>query len=391
MENKTLVIGLGAAGNKAAIKLVEDGIKDAADIILINSTQVDVPAAYKGACYLLKGTSGGFGKERTKSKNAMVDFLRSGEFNIKEKMAKTDDDGRLIYKKAFIIASTEGGTGSGASVILAKYIKDVIKIPVHIIGIVGFGKDGRGLRNTMEFLNDVEEGTICSMIKNDSFLSECNDSEILAEKAANEQIEKEILIEEGKLIKESEQNIDPRDLYKVTTTPGYHQTELIYLRDKIRNKKDFAAALTEMLDNSHHMETKPSQTKMAVILNVNPNSQLFCDDYQVLLDRLGKCYEIYTHRQFEGNKEYIAVISSGLKMPIDEAKEVYERYKEASESVDKSDDSFFSEISKLKGNSDDSMFDMTATQVNSGNEEDFFSSFEKSEGKKKEQSNIEDY
>lgn len=390
MENKTLVIGLGAAGNKAAIKLVEDGVKNAADIILINSTDVDVPAAYKGACYLLKGTSGGFGKERTKSKNAMIYFLKSGELPIKEKLSSLDDEGRLMYKKAIVIASTEGGTGSGASVILAKYIKDVIKIPVHIIGIAGFGKDGRGLSNTMEFLNDVEEGTICSMVKNDSFMSEYN-SEILAEKAANDQIETEILIEEGKLIKESEQNIDQRDLYKVSTTPGYHQVEFMYLKDKIRNKKDFAAALTEMLDNSHHMETKPSQTKMAVILNMNENSQLFCDDYQVLLDRLGKCYEIYTHRQFEGNKEYIAVISAGLKMPIEEAKEVYERYKEASDSVDKSEDSFYSEIKKMKGNSEDSKFDMVSTEINSGSEDDFFASFETSKKESKEASNIEDY
>ena len=47
MALKCGVIGLGAAGNKAAIALIESGVCTQTDVILLNSTLKDVPNRYK--------------------------------------------------------------------------------------------------------------------------------------------------------------------------------------------------------------------------------------------------------------------------------------------------------------------------------------------------------
>ena len=49
---KAKVIGIGAAGNKGAIELVEQKIIDSKDVILFNTTLKDVPAAYKDLGFL---------------------------------------------------------------------------------------------------------------------------------------------------------------------------------------------------------------------------------------------------------------------------------------------------------------------------------------------------
>ena len=62
------LIGLGAAGNKAAICAVENNIMSVKQTMLVNSTLKDIPAEYQnkeGAIvYQLFGAYGGCGKER---------------------------------------------------------------------------------------------------------------------------------------------------------------------------------------------------------------------------------------------------------------------------------------------------------------------------------------
>ena len=194
MEMKGLIIGIGAAGNKSVINLIEKDVVSSDDVMLINSTLMDIPVKYKEMAYILEGTDGGFGKERTASKEAMIKKLKSGTLPIKEKAAQG-------YKFVAIVSSTEGGTGSGASTILAQYIQSVVSLPVHLIGFAGFGSDGRGLQNTMEFLQDTKKEMTVSIIRNDRFLAENNGSKIKAEIAANEQLAIAIKVIEGQLIK----------------------------------------------------------------------------------------------------------------------------------------------------------------------------------------------
>lgn len=398
MVDKILLIGAGAGGNKSAIDVVEKEIIPKDDLILVNGTKMDVPLEYREKCYVLEKVrntengiekldideDGGFGKERTSAKDSTLYALKEGKLPLKSIIA---DGG---YKYVVIVTSTEGGSGSGSSVIMAKYIHKVCKdklgksIPVHIIGLSGFGNDPRGLQNTIEFLQDIEQGITCHIIKNDTFLYECNDSKIKAEIAANNEVCNQIKVAIGSLIRESTQNIDTRDRYKVVNTPGYQQIEYKELTQKIKNKKDFENVLIDMIDNSHNMPTRVGIQRFAVIMNMNENSLLYCDDYSVIKDRYGICYEEFTHRQSEKDMpEFIAIIASGMKMPIDEAKEILDNYNATSAKVDTEEDEFFKEIQGFKGNSRDRMFDMIPSD-SSESEDDFFAEFKKTEEKKKE-------
>lgn len=401
MADKILLIGTGAGGNKSAIEVVEQGIIPKEDLLLVNATKMDIPLEYRDKCYVLekvrnteKGVKvldidedGGFGKERTPAKDSTLYALKEGKLPLK----KIVEEG--AYKYVIIITSTEGGSGSGSSVIMARYIHSQCKkeledgtkipMPVHLIGFTGFGDDGRGLQNTIEFMQDTVKGLTCHIIKNDTFLVDCNGSKIRAEQAANRELCNQIKVMIGSLIRESAQNIDSRDRYKAVCTSGYQMVEYKELTSKIKNKKDFENALIEMLDDSHNMPTKVGMQRLAVIMNMNENSLLYCDDYSVIKDRCGSCYEVFTHRQSEKDMpEFIALIIAGRKMPLDEAKNILDRYNAESAAVDTDEDDFFSEIQGFRGNARDTMFDMVEDDDSS--EEDFFAEFKKVETKKEE-------
>ena len=66
------VIGIGAAGNKAVITLLEKGIiVDDKQILLLNSTLKDVPEKYKDFAIEF-GDTKGCGKERNLAKNMII-------------------------------------------------------------------------------------------------------------------------------------------------------------------------------------------------------------------------------------------------------------------------------------------------------------------------------
>ena len=370
MEMKGLIIGIGAAGNKSVINLVENEVVSIDDVMLINSTTMDVPDEYKSIMQILSGSKkGGFGKERSKSKEAMFNDLRSGKINIKNKVANGS------YEFVAVVTSTEGGTGSGAATVLAQYVEQVIKLPVHLIGFTGFLDDVRGPRNTMEFMQDISKNMTVHLIRNDRYFQDGDHSVINAELAANDGLVNRMRVITGQVIRESKQNIDPTDIEKTVNLPGYEIAEYYELEDKIRNKKDFERILAQMCDYSASMQSK-GMGRMGVILNLNENSLLYTDDYSVLRNRYGVPYEQFVHRQSEPGKEFIAFICSGMKMPMDEVNEIYEQYQKISGSIDMSEDPFFDWAANAKGNSADSMFDTHKVEINSGDEDAFFASHE---------------
>ena len=171
---KSLVLGLGAAGDKCAINLVEKGIVDINDVKLINSTLKDVPTKYKEYALRISDDQQGAAQERRRGKEMAIEAIKTGRL-------KLDGICEPQHEKVIILTSLSGGTGSGSSVVIAKYLKDVVGIPVEIIGMVGFSDEGvRSLRNTIEFCQELEEDYIIQLIRNDSFLAKASGNRILA-------------------------------------------------------------------------------------------------------------------------------------------------------------------------------------------------------------------
>ena len=392
---KTKVIGSGAAGNKAAIYLIEKGIIPKENVLLINSTLKDIPEEYREFAVQISQSDkdAGCGKERSKSKELTADAIRRKELDL-DAFIETDDD--LVIG----ISSTEGGTGSGNIPFIGSYLKRYVdtfnddevpeeeqkRINYHVIALNGLGDDARGFKNTADFFGDLEEDFSVEAIHNSKFLDDAKGSKPAAERLANEEICNKVSVRIGKGFIDTDQNIDYTDLYKVScVTPGFSIVEKRYI-GKIKNRDEFDSIVTDMIDTTKSMEVpSPSQKRLAVILNIPKSSENFIDyTYKVLKDRLGSCFEVFTQKQFSedsGEEPYIAFISSGLKMPINEIKETYENYKEESAKVNKADDEFFSFMNEIDSNEEDDVFNMNHKSSINRKSDDLLDMFDKN-GKK---------
>lgn len=361
-------IGLGACGNKAVANLIEKNVIDRSQAILMNSTTKDIPENYKDIAVCFSDSLGGCGKERNTAKNLILSALKSEKIPTESFLDPQDD---FIG----IIASSEGGTGSGASVVLAKYFKEVIGIPVHLFLFTGFEEDGRGLQNTVEYFQDLDDEYIVEVISNKKFLQSCG-TKPRAEKAANDELGRRIMLLLGHSLADSEQNIDETDLYKIITTPGFLTIEYATL-EKVKSVDMFNKAVLDMINDTKSLDFEPTAKRIGVILNVSDKTKEYIDySFSVIKEKLGTPYEIFTHIQNNSGTEYVAVIASGLKMPIDDVKAIYEKYRDESERVVKTKDDFFGLATDLKKNSVDSMFDVGGKKEAKGisvqTKQDFF-------------------
>lgn len=373
------LIGLGAAGNKAAITAVDERIISIENVMLINSTLKDIPADFQnkdGAnVYQFINAYGGCGKERSMSNDLCMATLEADTIRLNKFLNfEEDTEAELVI----IIASTEGGTGSGAAPVIANYILNVLGIPVHVFGIAGFEDDVRGMRNTIEFFKEMSGDFTVECIKNSRFLSQCNGNKIKAEKAANKEFCKKIGTLMGLTIRDSEHNIDPTDLYKITTDPGYMIIETCTFTDKIKNRDQFRQALIDTIDNSKALDIDTQAiSKLGVIINIREDSTDFIDYLDVLKDRFGIAEETYEHIQHESDMpEFISFIATGLRMPIEEVEGIYKKYDDSAKKVNRDADPFFSTI-KEKDVSNGSSFSFKKQRATQSKNEFFKRSAER--------------
>lgn len=349
------ILGLGAAGNKAAITAIEQGVVEKENVLLFNSTIRDIPENWKEISVQYTNTNrGGCGKERDSAKELCLEFLSSDRVKQLDSFIQDGEEALVV-----IAFSSEGGTGSGSAAIMAKYVTEVLGANVMCFMFTGFEEDGRGLQNTIECFQDMEDKYIIQAISNKKFL-EGTTNKFKAEKAANEEFAKRLSIISGDRLVASEQNIDETDLYKVVTTNGFMTVGYAEL-NKIKNINQFNTAVVQSIDDDKSLDISTKSAKrIAVIINAKDETKDFIDySYTIIKEKFGTPYEIFSHVQYDDEQpEYVSFIISGLDMPIDEVKEVYEKYKIESEKVSKKKDKFFDFASELKGNEEDSMFNV---------------------------------
>lgn len=371
------LIGIGAAGNKAAITAVENEIIPVNKTMLINSTLKDIPADYQskeGAIVRqYTGAYGGCGKERNISYGLAEKNLQEDTLGLEEFLGvDTDKECELCI----IVASTEGGTGSGSAPLIGQYILNVFGIPVHIFGIAGFEDDVRGMRNTVEFFKEMDDQFTVECIKNSKFLEECNGNKLKAEKKANEEFCKKISVLMGLQIRDSEHNIDPTDLLKISSrTFGYMIIESCVFSDKIKNREQFRQSIVDTLDKSKSLDIdEKGIERLGVIMNIKKDSTDYIDYKDIITDRFGVTYETYEHIQHEEKTmpEFIAFIMAGLKMPMEEIESTYKNYEESIKKVNKDQDSFFSTIQEKAIDTTDEAFNLGAKKIKTMDKKDFF-------------------
>ena len=360
---RALIIGTGAAGNKAAINLLETGIITEEDMLLINSTLKDIPEKYRSKAVQLSQDIRGCGKERGIAKDITEKAIKNGDLEIFD-FIKNE------HEKVIIITSIEGGTGSGSTAVLSNYCYNKCEMDVEIYAFKGFEEDARGLANSIEFFQDLQPYYVVQVIRNDAFLKEVSGDIKKAQKLANDEIAKRIKVSLGHIIEDCEDNIDDSDLFKVTFTPGFSTIEYTTIDDNIKSKEEFNTILTQMIDSSKTLlsDTKSGQ-RSAIIMNLNESSQSNIDyDFKPIKEKLGGGYETFKHIQYNKNMEqFIAIIVSGMKMPEDKVKEFNKKYQEKSKAIDKSRDDGFKNIRTLVGNKEDGRYDMMRGRRRSAN------------------------
>lgn len=357
---KTLLVGVGAAGNKAVMTAIEKNVVDVEDTIIINSTTKDFPKEYTGKTIVLSNSDTGCGKERGVAKAYAKTAISDGKFNMEQDIQK--------YTTVIICTSVEGGTGSGSAPIIAKLFNQVFAKNVHIIAFTGFEEDVRGLSNTVEFFKEIDPKIIVQTISNKEFMRKSGNNKLRAEQLANIEMAERISVLTGKDFIDGSQNIDDTDILKLSNTAGYMTVEKSYFSKPLETNDDYEKIVKHMIYDSASIQSKnPAPSRLGIILNISPASEDAIDySFTSIKEAYGNPYEFFQQIQWDGNKEYIAYIASGMKMPIDEIEAVYNRYKEQSGRINKSTDEFFSRVEGFDALEEDSKFDMINNHRNNG-------------------------
>lgn len=338
MRTSGKVIGIGAAGNKAAIEAIERGVIDRSKVVLLNSTLKDIPSEYEDISVKISKDINGCGKEREKGIKMMKQCLKDSTFDADSFLDPED-------KMVVIVFSSEGGTGSGAGPTLARYFREVIGANVHTFIFTGFEADSRGLKNTIGVFKDMKANFVIEAISNKKFKNQ--DNMIKAEQAANIEFATRLSVLFGNDIIDSSQNIDETDHLKIVTTPGFMDIETFELGD-IKNQKEFNALLSEVLDDSPSLDFEPSAMRIGVVFNVKEKTLDKIDfEFNTLKKRLGVPFELFTHIQYDGETEYMSIIASGIKMPIEAIEKAYDKYQETAAKVDMSEEAFYNKVSEM--------------------------------------------
>lgn len=349
------IIGVGAAGNKAAIKLMKEGDFSSKNTMLINSTRKDIPDEFVDNAVILSSTAnnglGGCGKERDMGRGLILRDMRTG--NI-------DFDGFLGQETniAVIVASTEGGTGSASAPVIAKYIKDVCHVPVIVCLFFGFNTDVRGMQNSIEVCRELPDNVGVIGISNQKFLEQANNNRIKAEQLANQKFCDIVRIITGKDLIPSSQNIDDTDLFKLVTTEGYMVIEEVTDISKVKNQKQLNEVIRETMDNSVLVDPDGGAKRIGVVYDASQSviDNLDCDS-SFICEKYGTPYEMYIHIQ-NSDKGGLYWITAGMNLPIKEIQDIYQNYMNTSKEVNKDKDAFFESIMGMNGIPEDKSFNM---------------------------------
>lgn len=355
---QTMLLGIGAAGNKAAINVLEHGILDESHVRLLNTSIKDIPEKYKiNSDLVIKFNSGlgGCGKEPSKGKKAIYNAITNHKIDLGSILAED-------IKQVVLVTSTEGGTGCGATPIIAKYF-EAMNVPVHVFAFIGFQDETRGINNTLKFFKELDSNIIIHTIRNE-FFKDYTGNYTRAEEAANAEFTNQLEILIGSKMIPSSQNIDDTDHYKIATTSGYMDIKHISLSD-VKNTEMVDKAIINAFENSSNLDYNIGCKRLAIIINARQKIQDSIDyQFEVIKRYTGEPFEIFRHIQNDNSDDYMDIIISGLGFPEKSIIDMNNKYISLKERVvnTKSVDEIFSDINIDDDAEDD--FNMEVRTIN---------------------------
>lgn len=375
MLSRCLNIACGQGATKAMIQAIKESTISKENCMIVNSTSKDIPNEYQDISIIISDDpDAGCGKVREAATYLMKEYLKYNSEVIKNNIR---DDIDFVN----IMTTTEGASGSGASVVLAKYIKQVIKVPVNIILITGFESDARGLQNTINYFKDLNGAEYTIRIVSNKKYLERNVTTFAAEEMANHEIANILSIIQGQYITSSDHNIDTTDHYRILSNPGLMFTGEVNIENrKYKNTDQSNKDLSDMIDYSSSLDFTPSATRIGIYMNISDSNLESIDTtFEVLKKKLcgqESVPELFIHRQNNSmTDQFIRVIATGIELPKEEVNEMYKKYQSSTKAMNNRESDFFEsldkmETSKIKDTSPKSNYDSEEDFLNDNNNED---------------------
>lgn len=366
------LLGNGAAGNKGLAELIRLGLVNIDECAMINSTDRDIPEDFKETFINIGQGRGGCGKERQLAYDLALESLQHGDLGKAIDILIDDED-----EEVGIITSAEGGTGSGSTPIIVDYLYSELELNVHVFIFTGFEDDARGLANTIDLFKEISDKIVVHVIRNSTFLKEAKGSYTIAEQLANKELAEMYKIVTGKTIRTSFQNMDETDLYKTINCPGYSIIGSVSLDRTVIDEESINNEIKKYISNMHTFKGENQKCRMmGVILSIS-NTEIAIDrKFPILRETFGHPYDGFTHiQEVPEDEQNITFIISGMDMPQNEIKAIYNRYQNEFSKVKKGSDSFFERRSELNTNVDE--FNMMTNRGRRGTKKKESSFFER--------------
>jgi hypothetical protein len=147
--------------------------------------------------------------------------------------------------------------------------------------------------------------------------------------------------------------------------------------DRIKNIDQFNKAVDMVIDESKLMDCDEYGAKrIGLVFDIDPSIGDYIDyNATHVQGEYGMPYEMFTHVQHTGSKSTLTWIVTGLPLPLKEVQDIYENYKKSTMNVKKSKDGFFDALASMKGDEEDSMFDMLSSKPKTKAKSSFFADF----------------
>ena len=333
------VVGVGNAGSQvAALAKEELGVS----AIAINSSEKDLQTIPDSVLRIMIGDQGrGAGKERTLAKK----FLRDSIVGIIE-----DERNAQVFKQdiLFIVSSTGGGTGSGASVVLTNLVKEIYpNTKVILVGILPTIKEALSTQlNTLEYLQELYKSlddATYMLYDNERFAKE--PSTIMMEKI-NQAIVDDIDVLRGQFNGATRfSSIDEKELGNIISTTG--RIVVASLRD-LKEKDIDEVSVEDLIINQFktnaHCEIQRDKivNRLGLIVNISDRiHEKFDMNLMKVQEFIGAAIEGFEHILINPDRHLpnnIFVIATGLTQVNDRIRKINDRIDEINEAQKQHED-----------------------------------------------------
>lgn len=325
------IVGIGNAGSQVA-SLAKERLGIPA--LAINSSEKDLQTIPETVPRILIGDEKGAGKERKAAKL----FLKESIMSI-----INDTEASNIFDKEvlFIVSSTGGGTGSGASILLSNIIGEVFpNTKIIIIGILPTLMEALSTQlNSLSYLQelyDVSEGITYMLYDNDK-LSKLPSHQMM--EAINESIVNDIDVIRGTYqLPTRFSSIDEKDMSNVISTSGRIViASLKDIKEKDIDETTIEDLIIKQFKTNAHCELQRDKIvyRTGIISNLSDRlNEKFNSHIPTVQSFIGAPVEEFEHIVVNNDRHLpnnVFLIVSGLTQVNDRIRKINDRIEEIKE------------------------------------------------------------